>query len=64
MLLLTVVGPETVLEPPSLYEYAPIAPEIPPPYALEPREDEGEEDEEPDADDDAVQLLNVLLEMV
>ena len=57
--------PETVLEPPTLYEYAPTATDIPPPYALAPKEEEEEEEEEEtDVNDDAVQLLNVLLEMV
>ena len=67
LLLLTFVGPETVLEPASLslYEYTPTATDIPPPYALAPLEEE-EESDEPDEDvnDDAVQLVNVLLEMV
>ena len=54
------VLPETVLESSLLYEYAPTATDIPPPYALEPKEPE----EEPDVNDDAVQLVNVLLEMV
>ena len=59
------VLPETVLEPPSpLYEYAPTATDIPPPYALAPKEKEEEEEERPDVNDDAVQLVNVLLEMV
>ena len=49
--------PETVLELPPLYEYAPTATDIPPPYTLAPWE-------EPDVNDDAVQLVNVLLEMV
>jgi hypothetical protein len=61
--LLTVVLPETTLDPPLLYEYTPTATEIPPPYALAPREEQDEE-EEPDVNDDAVQLVNVLLEMV
>ena len=58
--------PETTLAPaPWLYEYAPTATEIPPPYALAPLEEvEEEEEEEVDVDDDAVQLFNVLLEMV
>ena len=60
------VGPETVLKPASLYEYAPTATDIPPPYALAPREKM--EEEEPtdviDVNTDAVQLNNVLLEMV
>ena len=60
LLLLTVVLPETVLELPPLYEYAPTATDIPPPYALAPKEEEYE----PDVNDDAVQLVNVLLEMV
>jgi hypothetical protein len=55
-----VVLPETVLESPRLYEYAPTATDIPPPYALAPLE---EEEEKPDVNDDAVQLVNVLLEM-
>jgi hypothetical protein len=38
LLLLTLVRPETVLEPPALYEYAPTATEIPPPYTLAPKE--------------------------
>jgi hypothetical protein len=60
-----VVLPETVLEPPRLYEYAPTATDIPPPYALAPKEeDEEEEEERPDVNEDAVQLVNVLLEMV
>ena len=54
------VGPETVLEPSKLYEYAPTATDIPPPYALAP---EDSERVPPDVNDDAVQLLNVLLEM-
>ena len=45
-----------------MYEYAPTATDIPPPYALAPKEI-GEEDEA-DVNDDAVQLVNVLLEMV
>ena len=54
-----------MLESPSPYEYAPTATDIPPPYALAPREEEEEEEEdEPDVNDDAVQLVNVLLEMV
>ena len=55
------VGPETVLEPPPLYEYAPTATDIPPPYALAPEE---EMEVGLDVNDDAVQLVNVLLEMV
>ncbi len=55
------VGPETVLEPFKLYEYAPTATDIPPPYALAPAE---REMEAPDVNNDAVQLVNVLLEMV
>ncbi len=63
--MLTVVLPETTLDPPPrLYEYAPTATEIPPPYALAPLEEEAKEEEEPDVDVDAVQLVNVLLEMV
>ncbi len=50
------VLPKTLLELPLLYEYAPTATDIPPPYASEPWE-------EPDVNDDAVQLVNVLLEM-
>ena len=50
-----------MLEPTPLYEYAPTATDIPPPYALAPEE---EEEDEADVDDDAVQLVNVLLEMV
>ena len=48
-------------------EYAPTATDIPPPYALAPEEaeeEEEEEEEELDLVDDAVQLVNVLLEMV
>ena len=52
--------PETALEPPLLYEYAPTATDIPPPYALAPKEEE----DELDFNDDAVQLVIVLLEMV
>ena len=55
--------PETALEPPLLYEYAPTATDIPPPYALAPEEEE-EREERPDVNDDAVQLVSVLLEMV
>ena len=55
--------PETALETPLLYEYAPTATDIPPPYALAPLEEEDEE-EVPDANDDTVHLLNVILEMV
>jgi hypothetical protein len=63
--LLAVVGPETLLESPSPYEYAPTATDIPPPYALAPKEEEEEEEEgRPDVNEDAVQLVNVLLEMV
>jgi hypothetical protein len=62
--LLTLVGPETVLESPSPYEYAPTATDIPPPYAEAPKEGEEEEEERPDVNEDAVQLVNVLLEMV
>ncbi len=58
--MLAVVGPETVLEPPPLYEKAPTATDIPPPCTLAPRDME----KETDVDDDAVQLVNVLLEMV
>ncbi len=65
------VSPETTLGPTTLYEYAPTATEIPPPYALAPLEEEAkeeevreEEEEGLDVDDDAVQLVNVLLEMV
>ena len=59
------MSPETVLEPASLYEYAPTTTDIPPPYALAPREKMGEEEEEEEIDvnDDAMQLVNVLLEM-
>ena len=57
------VLPETVLEFPPLNVYAPTATDIPPPYTLEPLE---AEENEPDikVNDDAVQLVNVLLEMV
>ncbi len=60
------VLPETTLEPTTLYEYAPTATEIPPPYALAPLEvvETKESEEEPDVDVNAVQLVNVLLEMV
>ncbi len=53
--------PETPLETPLLYEYAPNATDIPPPYALAPEE---VTEEGPDVNDDAAQLVNVLLEMV
>jgi hypothetical protein len=56
-----VVLPETVLELLRLYEYAPTATEIPPPYTLAPKEVEVEE---LDVNDDAVQLVNVLLKIV
>ena len=57
------VGPETVLEYSLLYEYAPTATDIPPPYASDPEEEEAKESP-PDVNEDAVQLVNVLLEMV
>ncbi len=57
------MGPETVLELPLLYEYAPTATDIPPPYAIAPEEEEGGLEEQPVVNDDAVQLVNVLLEM-
>jgi hypothetical protein len=52
---------ETVLKSSLLYEYAPTATDIPPPYTLAPKD---EEEREPDVNDDAAQLVNVLLEMV
>ena len=63
LLLLTVVPPET--EPADgTYEYAPTKSEIPPPYTLAPLEDSKLDTKERlDVDDDAVQEVNVLLEM-
>jgi hypothetical protein len=67
-----VVGPETVLGINELQEYAPTATDIPPPYTIAPFEWEFktfaskgiEEVSPPDVNEDAVQLVNVLLEMV
>ncbi len=62
LLLLTVVPPET--EPADgTYEYAPTASEIPPPYTFAPLDSTLDTKERLDVDDDAVQEVNVLLEM-
>ncbi len=62
MLLLNVVLPETVLSPICVKEYAPKVNDIPPPYTFAPKETD--EEKELINGDAALQLVNVLLEMV
>jgi hypothetical protein len=63
LLLLTVVTPETVLLL-LLYEYAPTATDMPPPYTFAPKELRLSRPLTDLNDDAALQLVNVLFEMV